>query len=71
MKTFFTMPSPSDARTLSETEGIEEVRLPEDAIKDILDSLRSSMQSLPLSSRTFQDRGRVQWMVGLLERFER
>jgi hypothetical protein len=71
MKTFFTMPSPSDARTLSETEGIEEVRLPEDAIQDILDSLRGSMQSLPLSSRTFRDRGRVQWMVGLLERFER
>lgn len=57
--------SPSEAAKILDTEGVEEVSLPEDTIMEIAACLGESRACLPPSAREFRG-----WDVGLLERFE-
>ena len=65
MKVFWKYVDDKAANELIESDSIEEVSLPMEAISAIEASLRNSAQFLPPSGRKFQD-----WDVGLLERFE-
>jgi ubiquitin-protein ligase E3 D len=65
MKVFWKYIDNSTANGLVESDSIEEVSLPMEAILEIEANLRSSAQFLPPGGRKFQG-----WDVGLLERFE-
>ena len=65
MKVFWKAITAEGAKTLMDSNGVEEVLLPNEAIDEIMDCLRTSSYHLPPSARKFQE-----WDVGLLERYE-
>jgi hypothetical protein len=65
MKVFWKTLTPEAAEALMESNRVEELLLPGEAICEIQACLQSSSLFLPPSARKFQN-----WNVGLLERYE-
>jgi len=65
MKVFWKRVAEADANKLMETDGIEELVLPQATIDEIEDDLVESANLLPRTGRTFQD-----WDVGLMDRWD-
>ncbi|KIM98809.1 hypothetical protein OIDMADRAFT_19858 [Oidiodendron maius Zn] len=65
MKIFHRSPSETESAKLLDTEGVEEVSLPEETIREIARVLKKSGEELPPNGRVFRE-----WEVGMLERFE-
>lgn len=65
MKVFWKRVLESDANKLMDTEGVEEIVLPQETINEIKKDLVDSADLLPRSGRTFQD-----WNIGLLDRWD-
>jgi len=65
MKIFWKPVSGSIAEKLMDTEGVEELILPQETIVEIERDLAESASLLPRTNRKFQD-----WDVGLMDRWE-
>jgi hypothetical protein len=66
MKVFWKAVNAKAAEAMMESNRVEELLLPTEAICEIEACLRSSSLLLPPSARMFQN-----WDVGLLERYEK
>jgi hypothetical protein len=66
MKVFWKTVTSKAAEAMMQSNGVEELFLPTEAICEIEACLRSSSLFLPPSARKFRD-----WDVGLLERYDK
>lgn len=65
MKLFWRVIGAQEEQVLLNSDKVEELDLPNEAIVDIQSLLRESAAMLPPSARTFKD-----WQVGLLDRYQ-